>query len=127
MLTALLRWPARAPPAPPARGHAVPTALAAPRARRSATFARPGQGVVRCVRVAPQGRPGGLCHEDAHASCCLRDAGKPCEVALAGEAAHSQTLLRAKAVMGNVVVHRCAVDAFSPVLKGLRGMEDSAC
>jgi hypothetical protein len=39
-------------------GHALPTALAAPTVRRSATFAGTGQGVTGWVRVAPQGCSG---------------------------------------------------------------------
>ena len=48
----------------------------------------------------------GLCHEDAQASCCTRDEGRPFEVALEGEASNSQKLLRAKAVVVNVLVKR---------------------
>ena len=52
------------------------------------------------------GVPWGLCHEDAQASCCTRDEGRPFEVALEGEASNSQKLLRAKAVVVNVLVKR---------------------
>jgi len=47
-----------------------------------------------------------LCHEDAQASCCTRDEGRPFEVALEGEASNSQKLLRTKAVVVNVLVQR---------------------
>jgi hypothetical protein len=47
-----------------------------------------------------------LCHEDAQASCCTREEGRPFEVALEGEASNRQKLLRAKAVVVNVLVKR---------------------
>jgi len=47
-----------------------------------------------------------LCHEDAQASCCTRDEGRPFEVALEGEASNSQKLLRTKAVVVSVLVQR---------------------
>jgi hypothetical protein len=47
-----------------------------------------------------------LCHEDAQASCCTRDEGRPFAVALEGETANCQKLLQAKAVVVNVLVKR---------------------
>ena len=50
-----------------------------------------------------------MCHEDAQASCCTRDEGGPFEVALEGAASNNQKLLRAKAVVVNVLVKRRGV------------------
>ena len=47
-----------------------------------------------------------MCHEDAQASCCTRDEGRPFVVALEGETANRQKLLQAKAVVVNVLVKR---------------------
>ncbi len=55
----------------------------------------------RCPRGA-----WGLCHEDAQASCCTRDEGRPFAVALEGETANRQKLLQSKAVVVNVLVKR---------------------
>ena len=45
-----------------------------------------------------------LCQEDAKASCCMGDEGRPFEVALQGEASNSHKLLRSKAAVVNVMV-----------------------
>ena len=47
-----------------------------------------------------------MCHEDAQASCCTRDEGRPFAVALEGETANSQKLLQSKAVVVNVLAKR---------------------
>ena len=47
-----------------------------------------------------------MCHEDAQASCCTRDEGRPFAVALEGETANRQKLLQSKAVVVNVLVKR---------------------
>ena len=47
-----------------------------------------------------------LCQEDAKASCCARDGGRPSGAALQEEASNCHELLRPKAAVVNVMVKR---------------------
>ena len=47
-----------------------------------------------------------LCQEDARASCCVRDEGRPFGAALQGEASNRQELLRPKPAVVNVLVKK---------------------
>jgi len=49
---------------------------------------------------------GVLCQEDARASCCVRDEGRPFGAALQGEASNRQELLRPKPAVVNVLVKK---------------------
>ena len=53
---------------------------------------------------------GGLCQEDAQASCCTRDGGGPFGAALWEEASNRHELLRSKAAVVNVMVKRRGSD-----------------
>ena len=50
--------------------------------------------------------PAVLCQEDAQASCCARDGGRPSGAALQEEASNCHELLRPKAAVVNVMVKR---------------------
>ena len=56
---------------------------------------------LRALRV-----PVVLCQEDAHASCCAGDEGRPFGAALLGEASNCHELLRSKAAVVSVMVKR---------------------
>ena len=51
-----------------------------------------------------------LCQEDAQASCCARDGGRPSGAALQEEASNCHELLRPKAAVVNVMVKRRGCD-----------------
>lgn len=51
-----------------------------------------------------------LCQEDAQASCCARDGGRPSGAALQEEASNCHELLRSKAAVVNVMVKRRGCD-----------------
>src|SRR5688572_29324398 len=51
-----------------------------------------------------------LCQEDAKASCCARDGGRPSGAALQEEASNCHELLRSKAAVVNVMVKRRGCD-----------------
>ena len=51
-----------------------------------------------------------LCQEDAQASCCARDGGRPSGAALQEEASNCHELLRPKSAVVNVMVKRRGCD-----------------
>src|SRR5208283_567477 len=83
-------------------------ALIANRARSPGQAGGRGAGSMRLVLGI--GFWGGVCQEDAQASCCTRDEGGPFEVALKEEASNRHELLRSKAAVVNVMVKRRGSD-----------------
>lgn len=68
------------------------------------SLSRPDQVVYFFRQVV--GVPVVLCQEDAQASCCARDGGRPSGAALQEEASNCHELLRSKAAVVNVMVKR---------------------
>jgi pyrroline-5-carboxylate reductase len=72
------------------------------------SLSRPDQVVYFFRQVV--GVPVVLCQEDAQASCCARDGGRPSGAALQEEASNCHELLRSKAAVVNVMVKRRGCD-----------------
>ena len=68
------------------------------------SLSRPDQVVYFFRQVV--GVPVVLCQEDAKASCCARDGGRPSGAALQEEASNCHELLRPKSAVVNVMVKR---------------------
>jgi len=85
---------------------AIHDAVMALRRTNGATGQRSMRPCAMVSGLARYARPGVLCQEDARASCCVRDEGRPFGAALQGEASNRQELLRPKPAVVNVLVKK---------------------